>query len=181
MFFLALRTYFRVISHNEEKLTLEGQRNCVLDLSTCPESTTTLHALVDSTKDKGDGRIKCTVTKHRLAKAAIVLGVQILKKKPPKALKKVIERWAPQRVRGRTYSQYTLVLECSSPQGLLEEVDALWKLTLGVVSHRRIMTAALSIGLSSLNKVDPIKMRLLVSKVCPVAKKYWDSEIEQWL
>jgi len=44
-----------------------------------------------------------------------------------------------------------------------------------------VMTAALCIGIETLNKVDHTKMRQLVSKVCPVSKKYWDPEVNQWL
>lgn len=140
-----------------------------------------MQELLAATKGKGEGRIKCTITKHRLAKTAIVIGTQVLKKKAPSILKRTIEKWAPLRVKGRIYSHFELVLECASTQGLIEGVDQVWKLALGAVSHRRVMTAALCIGLESLHRVDHTKVRLLVSKVCPVQKKYWDPEIGQWL
>lgn len=155
--------------------------NSVLNLGGSPASVAILQALLVSTKDKGEGRIKCTITQHRLAKTAIIIGIQLLKKKPPRTLRKIIERWAPRKVRDLTVPSFRLVLECSSTQGLLEGVDDVWKQTLGAVSHRRVMTATLCLGLDLLNKVDPIKLRQLVSKVCPVQKKYWDPEISQWL
>lgn len=156
-------------------------RNAVLNLGGRPESAATLQELLASTKGKGEGRIKCTITKHRLAKTAIILGTQILRKKDPSILKEFIEKWSPRKVRGRTYSNFELVLECASTQGLIEGVDRVWRRTQGTVSHRRIMTAALCLGIESLSKVEPTKVRLVVSKVCPVIKKYWDPELNQWL
>jgi hypothetical protein len=164
-----------------EGFLLAIRRNSVLNLVGSPESAAIMMALLASTKDKGEGRIKCTVTKHRLAKTAIVIGIQILKRKPQSTLKQLIEKWAPRKVRGRICSNFVLVLECTSTQGLLEGVDYVWRQTFGAVSHRRVMTAALCIGIETLNKVDHTKMRQLVSKVCPVSKKYWDPEVNQWL
>jgi hypothetical protein len=147
-----------------------------------------LSALFEASKGKGEGRIKCTLTKHRIAKTAILLGIALLSKKPPSMALKLIDRWAPVRVpvaRGtRVHKKVVrteLVLECSSTQGLLAGVDRVWRLISGAVSHRRVTKAALVIGLDSLNKVDHGKVRQLVSKVCPVPKKYYDSELGLWL
>jgi hypothetical protein len=163
---------------------MTGRKNAMLDLSNTPDSTLILNALVTATKGKGEGRVKCTVTKHRVAKTAILLGIQVLSKRPPSTALKLVEKWAPickpgrgGRLRVRT----ELVLECSSTQGLLEGVDRVWRNISGAVSHRRVMKAALCLGLDSLNRVEPGKVRQLVSKVCPVPKKYWDPELDQWL
>ena len=59
--------------------------NAVLDLHSNPEALVALNALVMASKGKGEGRIKCTVTKHRVAKTAIILGIQLLSRKPPTA------------------------------------------------------------------------------------------------
>lgn len=165
-----------------------GRRNAVLDLSNSTDSVVILNALFEGTKGKGEGRIKCTITKHRLAKTAILLGIAVLSKRSPSIVLKLIEKWAPLRVpmRGsaKTHKRVVkteLVLECSSTQGLLEGVDRIWKGIQGKVSHRRVTKACLCLGLDSLNKVDPGKVRQLVSKVCPVPKKYWDAELGLWL
>jgi len=166
---------------------LSIRHNAVLDLCNAQESVATLQTLFDASKGKGEGRIKCTITKHRLAKTAILMGFAILSKRPPSTTLRMIEKWAPLRKPGRKggakvkYVKTELVLECSSTQGLLEKIDHLWRQVSGVVSRRRIMTACLTIGLESLNKVDPGKVRQLVSKVCPVPKKYFDHELQQWL
>lgn len=162
------------------------RRNVVLDLAYSPESGVILQALLDATKGKGDGRIKCTVTKHRIAKTAILLGIQVLLKRPPSIIQTLIEKWAPLRKPGRRKGvramvKAELVLECSSTQGLFEGVDRVWRLISGSVSHRRVTKACLCLGLDSLNKVDPGKVRQLVSKVCPVTTKYWDAELKHWL
>lgn len=98
---------------------------------------------------------------------------------------KLIEKWAPLRgkVRGHVKKpvRTELVLECASTQGLLEGVDRVWRVVSGAVSHRRVMKACLCIGLESLNRVDQGKVRQLVSRVCPVPKKYWDFELGLWL
>jgi hypothetical protein len=164
------------------------RQNIVLDLSTSPESSEALHGLFAATNGKGDGRIKCTITKHRIAKTAILLGVQLLLKRGPEAISKLIEKWAPVKKPGRRLGskktkkiKTELVLECSSTQGLLEGVDKVWRKIAGEVSHRRVTKAALVLGLDSLSKVEPGKVRLLVSKVCPVPRKYWDPELGLWL
>lgn len=159
----------------------------MLDLTNSTDSIAILKALHEGTKGKGEGRIKCTITKHRLAKTAILLGITVLSKRPPSMIRKLIERWAPLRVplRGakghKRVVKTELVLECSSTQGLLEGVDRIWRLISGAVSHRRVTKACLCLGLDSLSKVDPGKVRQLVSKVSPVTKKYWDAELGLWL
>lgn len=161
-----------------------AHKNTVLNLHKNSLSISQLHALVASTEGKGEGRIKCTVTKHRVAKTAILLGIAILSKKPPSTALKYIKKWAPkQRWIGRTKVKVNLVLECASTQGLLESVDRTWKKVneMEAVSHRKVMTAALCIGLDSLTKVDSGKVRQLVSKLAPVPTKYWDPELDQWL
>lgn len=162
-----------------------GRRNAVLDLTNSTDSVEILGTLFEATKGKGEGRIKCTITKHRLAKTAILLGIAVLSKRSPSIALKLIEKWAPLRapVKGKKKRvvKTELVLECSSTQGLLEGVDKVWRAIAGKVSHRRVTKACLCLGLDSLNKVDPGKVRQLVSKVCPVQKKYWDFELEQWL
>jgi hypothetical protein len=166
---------------------LERRRNAVLNLGNTPGSYTTLQELFGASKGKGDGRIKCTITKHRIAKTAILLGVELLLRRHPSMILKMLDTWAPVRKPGRNgapkvkYTKMELVLECSSTQGLLEKVDQVWRRISGEVSHRRVMTACLTLGLDSLNKVDPGKVRQLVSKVCPVQKKYFDHELQQWL
>lgn len=163
------------------------RRNAVLNLSNTPESFVILQELFNDSKGKSEGRIKCTITKHRVAKTAILLGIEVLLKRSPSIALKLINTWAPVRKPGRRgqdqvkYTKMELVLECSSTQGLLEKVDQVWRLTSGAVSHRRVMTACLTIGLDSLNKVDPKKVRQLISKVCPVPKKYFDGELQDWL
>jgi len=164
-----------------------GHRNAVLDLTNSTDSVVILNALLEASKGKGDGRIKCTITKHRLAKTAILLGIAVLSKRAPSIILKLIEKWAPLRVplRGskphKRVVKTELVLECSSTQGLLEGVDKVWRAISGKVSHRRVTKACLCLGLDSLNKVDPGKVRQLVSKVSPVQKKYWDAELGLWL
>lgn len=74
-----------------------------------------------------------------------------------------------------------LVLECSSTQGLLEGVDKVWMAIQGAVSHRRITKAALVIGVQSLSQIDSGMVRKLVSRRCPVTRKYWDEELGLWL
>jgi hypothetical protein len=167
---------------------MSSHHNAVLDLSNSIESIDILQSLFDASKGKGEGRIKCTITKHRIAKTAILLGIALLSKKPPSMALKLINQWAPTRVpvpRGmRAHKRVVrseLVLECSSTQGLLDGVDRVWRVISGAVSHRRVTKACLTIGLDSLNKVDPGKVRQLVSKVCPVPKKYFDPELQQWL
>lgn len=166
---------------------MAGHKNAVLDLTNSTDSIVTLNALWEASKGKGEGRIKCTITKHRLAKTAILLGVAILSKRSPSTIQTLIEKWAPLRVplRGakghKRVVKTELVLECSSTQGLLEGVDRVWRLISGAVSHRRVTKACLCLGLDSLSKVDPGQVRKLVSKVSPVEKKYWDPELNQWL
>lgn len=163
------------------------RKNAVLDLTNSTDSVETLNALFEASKGKGEGRIKCTITKHRLAKTAIFLGIVVLLKKSPSIALKLIERWAPLRVPLRGKKGYKrlikteLVLECSSTQGLLEGVDKVWKHIEGAVSHRRVTKACLCLGLDSLSKVDPGTVRKLVSKVSPVQRKYWDPELGLWL
>lgn len=163
------------------------RKNAVLDLTNTIDSVEVLRSLLEATKGKGEGRIKCTITKHRLAKTAILLGITLLLKRSPEVSLKLIEEWAPLRkpLRGKKGSKRVvrteLVLECASTQGLLEGVDKVWKNISGAVSHRRVTKACLCLGLDSLNKVDPGKVRLLVSKLSPVQKKYWDEELGQWL
>jgi hypothetical protein len=158
-------------------------KNVVLDLSGTLETVELLGALVGATKGKGEGRIKCTVTKHRMAKTAILLGIAILLKKPPSIALDFIQKWAPLRKKGKRCVpvKANLVLECSSTQGFFEGVDKIWKQVGEAVSHRRVMKACLCIGLDSLNKVDPGKVRLLVSRLSPVQTKYWDPELDQLL
>lgn len=162
------------------------RKNAEVDLSNTPGSVEILAALFDSTKGKGEGRIKCTITKHRIAKTAILLGTQVLLKRRPDTLPKLIEQWAPLRKPGpsspsRVKVRAGLTLECSSTQGLLEGVDQIWKLIGGTHSHRRVLKACMCIGLDSLSKVDPGKVRRLVSRLCPMKRKYWDPELNQWL
>lgn len=167
---------------------MSTRRNAVLDLSNTIESVEILNTIYEASKGKGEGRIKCTVTKHRIAKTAILLGIALLSKKPTSIILKMVNQWAPLRTplpRGvkshKKQIKAELVLECSSTQGLLDGVDLIWRRVQGAVSHRRVTKAALTIGLDSLNKVDPGKVRQLVSKVCPVPKKYFDSELQVWL
>ena len=166
---------------------MTGRKNAVLDLTNTIDSVGVLRSLFEATKGKGEGRIKCTITKHRLAKTAILLGITLLLKRSPEVSLKLIEKWAPLRkpLRGKKGSKRLvrteLVLECSSTQGLLEGVDKVWKSISGAVSHRRITKACLCLGLDSLSKIDSGKVRLLVSKLSPVQRKYWDEELGQWL
>ena len=163
---------------------MAGHKNTILNLHNTSEAISNLRAIVAATHGKGEGRIKCTVTKHRVAKTAILLGIAILSKKPPSTALEYIKKWAPkQRWIGRTKVKVNLVLECASTQGLLESVDRTWKKVneMEAVSHRKVMTAALCIGLDSLTKVDSGKVRLLISKLSPVPFKYWDPELDQWL
>jgi hypothetical protein len=167
---------------------MSSHRNTVLDLSNSIESSDILNSLYEASKGKAEGRIKCTITKHRVAKTAIILGIRLLSRKPKGIVLGLIERWAPLRLKSapgvRSHKRMVkteLVLECSSTQGLLEGVDKVWRAIDGAVSHRRVTKAALTIGLDSLNKIDPGKVRQLVSKVCPVPKKYYDQELQQWL
>lgn len=162
------------------------RRNALLDLSNTIDSVEVLDRLYIASVGKGEGRIKCTLTKHRIAKTAIVLGVQILLKRTPSSILGIIEKRAPLKTRGqsrphRKAVRTHLVLECASTQGLLEGVDRVWKMTNGTISHRRVMKASLCLGLESLARVDHAKVRQLVSKVCPIQKKYWDPEVGGWL
>jgi hypothetical protein len=161
-------------------------KNIILDLTHSKASVANLQALFDASIGKGEGRIACTVTKHRLSKTAILLGVEILKKRPPSSVLELIDKWSPmailpgvrlKRKRHRT----TLVLECSSTQGLLEGVDQIFKHIDGRVSHSRVAKACFCLGLDSLARVDPGQVRMLVSKVSPVKKKYWDPGLGLWL
>lgn len=161
-----------------------GRVNTVLNLHNTSEAVKHLRAIVASTQGKGEGRIKCTVTKHRVAKTAILLGITILSRRPPSIALEFVKKWAPkQSWVGRNRVKVNLVLECSSTQGLLEGVDNMWKKVneIEAISHRKVMTAALCLGLDSMNKVDPGKVRELVSKLCPVKTKYWDPELDRWL
>jgi hypothetical protein len=157
----------------------------MLELGYSTESILILDALVADSRGKGEGRIKCTVTKHRVAKTAILFGIQVLSKRSPSIALKLIEKWAPicKPGRGRKIRRRRtgLVLECSSTQGLLEGVDRVWGDIGGAVSHRRVTLAALCLGLDSLNRIEPGKVRRLVSKLCPVPNKYWDPELGLWL
>jgi hypothetical protein len=160
----------------------------VLDLSNSIESVEILTSLYEASKGVADGRIKCTITKHRVAKTAILLGIKLLLGKPRGVALSMVEGAAPYRekppVGVRSHKRRIkaeLVLECSSTQGLLEGVDRVWQAIGGEVSHRRVTKAALVIGLESLNKIDPGKVRQLVSKVCPVTRKYFDKELGEWL
>ena len=158
--------------------------NISLSLSNTPESSEILNHLLADSKGKAEGRIKCTLTKHRVAKTAIILGMSLLSKRPKEVALSMIKEAAPLRKPGRNNRKMIkteLVLECSSTQGLLDGVDKLWRAIGGTLSHRRVTTAALVIGLKSLNDVDPSQVRRLVSRVCPVPKKYFDSELQQWL
>jgi hypothetical protein len=177
---------------SEPTLTRSSPRyNAVLNLTNAQESASILHSLYTDSKEKGEGRIKCTVSKHRIAKTAILLGVLIISKRPPSAALDLIQHMAPRERPGRkprgirshkkTNPKVELVLECASTQGLVEGVDRVWRLVAGAVSRRRVMMACLTIGLDSLNKVEPGKMRQLVSRVCPVSTKYFDAELGQWL
>lgn len=165
-----------------------SRQNVVLELSSNPESVEALDQIYSQSKAVPTGRVKCTITKHRLAKVAIILGVAILNKRSSIAALGLIEKWAPERVRergkrsGPKKIKAELVLECSSTQGLLEGVDQVWRGKInGAVSHRRVTRAALCLGLDSMTKLDPKMLRQIVSKVCPVQRKYWDEELQTWL
>lgn len=168
---------------------LVSRQNTEVDLSASPRSYSTLVALWETTKGKGEGTVKCTLTKHRIAKAAILFGVQILLRREPSDLMSLILKWSPQKKSGpkgprkqvRTRVRSGLTLECSSTQGVLEGVDQIWRLIHSEVSHRRVMTACLCLGLDSLARVDPGKMRQIVSRLVPVPRKYWDPELGLWL
>jgi len=163
---------------------MAGRNNITLSLSNTPETSEILNRLLGDAKGKAEGRIKCTVTKHRIAKTAIILGMNILTKRPKEVALRMVESAAPLRKSGRNNRKMVkteLVLECSSTQGLIEAIDKLWRAIGGPVSHRRVTTAALVIGLKSLNEVDPGMVRQLVSKVCPMARKYFDKELGEWL
>lgn len=162
------------------------RKNADIDLSNTPGSFEILSSLYEATKGKGEGTVKCTITKHRVAKTAILLGIIVLSKKDPDTLQRLIERWAPLRKPGpktlqRARAKTSLTLECSSTQGLLEGVSKLWRRVNGVVSHRRIMKACLCVGLDSLNRIESGKVRRLVAQLSPVKTKYWDPELNQWL
>jgi hypothetical protein len=169
------------------------RHNAVLNLTNAQESSRLLQLLYDSSKGKGEGRIKCTISKHRIAKTAILLGVLLLSRRDSPTALELIQNSAPKERPGRkprvarAHKKITprvkveLVLECASTKGLVEGVDRVWRLINGAVSHRRVTMACLAIGLGSLSKVDPGKMRQLVSKVCPVSTKYFDYELGQWL
>ena len=159
----------------------------VLDLCGADVITETLDSLWRGSRGKGEGRIKCTITKHRLAKTAIVLGIKILSQKPPASIIKLASEWAPLRKPGRPprgvkkHSRTELVLECASTTGLLDGIDTVCRMTTGAVSHRRVAKTALYLGLDSMSKVEHAKVRQLISRVCPVPKKYWDPEVGEWL
>jgi hypothetical protein len=159
--------------------------NSLMDLTYSSKSVEILQSLFDVSKGKGEGSIKCTVTKHRIGKTAILLGIEILTKRSPSRVLALIERCAPIRrsgwEKGKGKTKVVLCLECSSPQGILTGIDQVWRLIDGEVSRRRVTKAALCLGLESLNRVEPSKVRQLVSKVCPVPRKYWDPELGQWL
>lgn len=161
------------------------RHNVALSLSNTPETSEILNRILADSKDVAEGRIRCTLTKHRVAKAAILFGIKLLSRKPKEVVLSMVESASPVRKPGRNGSgkrvKAELVLECASTQGLLEGVDKLWRAVGGKVSHRRVTTACLVIGLESLNKVDPGQVRRLVSKVCPVPKKYFDKELQDWL
>lgn len=160
-------------------------RNNVLNLS--PNSDRLLNELYQGTQGKGEGRIKCTITRHRLAKTAIVLGIAVLSKKSPSLVLKHILESTPSTRSGRKPKgkkrpvRASIVLECASTPKLLEGIDSLWRLISGELSHRRVTTACLNLGLEMMGRQDPGKVRLLVSKVCPVTTKYWDPELGAWL
>ena len=162
------------------------RQNADVDLSNTPGSVAILNSLYDASKGKGEGRIKCTLTKHRIAKAAVLLGIRVLLKRSPDTLLKTIEQWAPLRKPGPVGSQRArakagLALECSSTQGLLEGVDRVWRLINGEASHRRVLKACMCIGLDAMSRVNQGKVRQLVSKLSPVKQKYWDPELGLWL
>lgn len=161
---------------------MNKMHNLVLKLNS--SSTQILLLLLDASRGKGEGRIKCTVTRHRLAKTAILLGLKFFSQRED-ALD-LITQWYPltrsgPKKEGETRFKGTLVLECSSPQGLLEGVDQVWKQVGEAVSHRRVTTASLFLGLDLMNRLDPKVVRKLVSRACPVPRKYWDPELGQWL
>jgi hypothetical protein len=155
-----------------------------LELGWGTKSLLTFNALVTASKGKGEGRVKCTVSKHRIAKTAILVGTQMLLRMPPATVLELVEKWAYiSNLKPRVYRKrmVRLVLACASPPGLLEGLDRVLKHISGAVSHRRVTKTALCIGLDSLSRVEPGKLRLLVSKICPVPRKYWDPELGLWL
>lgn len=172
----------------ETRLLMVSRHNMVIDLGDSDSAIEILDTLMKGSRGKGEGRIKCTVTKHRLAKTAIMLGIKILSRQPPASIQRLAEKLAPLRKPGRPARgakrrlRTELVLECSSTQGLLDGLDTVWRIiATGEVSHRRIAKTALCLGLDSMAKVDHGKVRQLVSRVCPVPKKYWDTEVGAWL
>jgi hypothetical protein len=161
-------------------------QNLVFDLTYSTDTLGALQSIYDASKGKGGGSIRCTVSKHRISKTAIIFGAKVLLKLDPRLVLGLVEYWAPkgrseQAKEAKVPKSIRLVCECSKHPGLTLDVDRLWEIVSGKVSHQRIMGACLCLGLDSLSRVDPGSVRLLISKVCPVQKKYWDEELGQWL
>ncbi len=120
----------------------------------------------------------------------MVLGLKVLLRGRADSVLEMVKSRAPIKPSGRIKGQRShkarskpceLVLECSNLPDLFEAIDKVWRKVSGAVSRRRIAKTALCLGLDSMAKVDHGKVRQLVSRVCPVPKKYWDTEVGAWL
>jgi hypothetical protein len=170
---------------------LTGKRvNASLEMYTNPDSLVLLKELVDASRGASEGTTKCTITKSRIAKTAIVLGVQLLLLKTPEEVLNLVEKWAPVYKAGssgpyrhglKLRAHMTLFLECSSTPCVLECVERAWRYIRCDLSQSRVIKTAFCVGLYSIADIEPCKLRLLVSKVCPVPRKYFDAELNQWL